>query len=121
MKVYKTHIGFKIFGFLFSMPAIIVCSGILLVPFIPVPSNTAMKEMQNSWPPLDFLLYLIPICLTGIIIFSFIILISSFMKKITINDKVIILSNGFISKKIDFKKIEDAYVEFFNLCFETKN
>lgn len=121
MTVYNTHIGFKIFGLLFSIPIIIVCTYILLVPFITVPPDTIMAEMQNSWPPPGYLFYLIPMCLIGINILALIILVCVFRKKAVITHKAIILTNVFITRKLDFKEIEHAYVEFFNLCLETKS
>ncbi|KAF2339221.1 hypothetical protein [Flavobacterium tistrianum] len=120
-KVYRTHIGFKIFGLLFSLPLLIVCTGILLIPVVPVPANTIMSEMQKSWPPLDYLFYLLLIGLIGINLLALIMLIASFRKKVIITDKSIIITNVFITRKVEFKEVEDAYIQVFNLCLETKN
>lgn len=120
MKVYKTSIGFKIFGLLFALPLIIVSTSILLVPFVPVPSNTVLEEMQHSWPPPGYLLYLIPICLVGINLLALIILIGIFRKNVVITDKEIIYTNVFITRKLEFHEVESFYLLFGNICLEPK-
>ncbi|GEM_PF-2705038 len=120
MKVYKTRIALKIFGLLFSLPLIIICSGILLIPYIPVPENTIMAEMQNSWPPPGYLFYLIPICLIVINILALILLIGVFRKKVIITEREIIYSNVFTARKLGFYEIESFSIELVHICLKTK-
>ncbi|AXB55841.1 hypothetical protein [Flavobacterium fluviale] len=53
--------------------------------------------------------------------FSFYDIVATFRKKAIVTESSAIVTNVFITKEIEFKEVEYVYVEFFNLCFETKN
>lgn len=119
MKVYKISYRLKVFILVFSVLLILTFGSLLMVPFIPLPSDSLAHRIYDDSLSTDYLFYLAPAVSFAAIIFWVILIINTFNKKVIFTQEAIISKGIFVTKKLNFDEIKGFGINHFILYIES--
>lgn len=106
MNVYRISSRLKVFIFLFSIIQILTFASLLLIPFIALPPNSRAFQLYNLCSSSIYLNGLIVLLIFTVIIFTMLLLINVFKRKVVFTGDSIISEDIFSTKKLKFREIK---------------
>ena len=115
MNVYSVSERLKVFILLFSVLQIAFFTGLLLIPFITLPTKSLAAKIYYSCSSSIFLSYLMPLVFFTAIVIFVVLIVSTFKKKVVITDSAIISKDFFNTRKLSFNEVKGFKVSHFGV------
>lgn len=111
MNVYTISERLKSFILFFSLLPIITFCGLLLIPFISLPSNSGALQFYIFCRSSSYLCYLMPVLIVLSIISGVLLIVNIFERRVIFTRDSIISKNMFSYKRLKFNEIKGFIIK----------